>query len=62
MVMKFQTKDESNRAQEQAFLKLAPAERFLEFLKLCYELKDFPSIEKAPNNNFVIELKDRNVK
>ncbi|MAN28575.1 MULTISPECIES: hypothetical protein [Mesonia] len=59
MKIEFLTKEESNRQQQEEFLKLSPAERFYAFLDLSYRLKDFPHQEnkKPPSDNFVIEIK-----
>ncbi|MBK5213940.1 MAG: hypothetical protein JJE55_09815 [Flavobacteriaceae bacterium] len=61
MEITFRTKEESNKIQEVAFLKLPTAERFFEFLRLCHELKNFPSREKdsVEKNNFEIVIQDR---
>jgi hypothetical protein len=57
MQIHFRTKEESNRIQQEAFLKLAPVDRFYAFLDLMYAMKDFPSKEKNKNKgNFVIKL------
>ncbi|MDO6438533.1 hypothetical protein Q4534_14010 [Cyclobacterium sp. 1_MG-2023] len=58
MEIKFQTKEESNREQREAFLKLAPADRFYAFLDLCAKLKKFPvkSTKENASENFVIEI------
>jgi hypothetical protein len=65
MEIKFQTKEESNREQREAFLKLAPADRFYAFLDLCANLKKFPvkSTSAKASKNFVIEIKthDKNL-
>jgi hypothetical protein len=59
MELKFQTKEESNREQREAFLRLLPKERFYRFLDLCESLKKFPvkTTNNAPTDNFVIEIK-----
>ncbi len=44
----FRTKEESNRIQEEEFLKLAPQDRFYSFLALMNKLKIF--INTAENN------------
>ena len=44
----FRTKEESNRTQEEEFLKLAPQDRFYSFLALMNKLKIF--INSAENN------------
>lgn len=63
MQIHFRTKEESNRAQEEEFLKLSPSERFYAFIKLMHDLRDFPSNsseeEMKEKENFVIEIKFR---
>lgn len=61
MEIKFQTKEESNREQREAFLRLEPKERFYAFLDLCENLKKFPvkSTNKTLSDNFIIEIKTR---
>ena len=61
MEIKFQTKEESNREQREAFLRLEPKERFYAFLDLCENLKKFPvkSTNKSLSDNFIIEIKTR---
>jgi dsDNA-binding SOS-regulon protein len=65
MEIKFQTKEESNREQREAFLQLKPIDRFYKFLALCEKLKKFPvkSPNKIPTENFEIEIKihDKNL-
>jgi hypothetical protein len=58
MEIKSQTKEDSNREQREAFLKLAPKDRFYAFLDLCENLKKFPvkSIRTNASKNFVIEI------
>ncbi len=57
MQIHFRTKEESNRIQQEEFLKLTPVDRFYAFLDLMYAMKDFPSREKDMNKgNFVIKL------
>lgn len=64
MEIKFRTKAESNKAQQEEFLALTPPERFFAFLKLSYELRNFPSkypSETANNDNFEIVIPPKNV-
>lgn len=57
MQIHFRTKEESNRIQQEEFLKLDPVDRFYAFLDLMWAMKDFPSKEKDKNKgNFVIKL------
>ncbi len=46
MQIKFQTKEESNRERQEAFLKLSPPERFYRFLWLMQRMKQFPTKAK----------------
>jgi hypothetical protein len=58
MEISFTTKEESKKAQEEAFLALSPSERVQSFFKLMQAMSKFPT--KAPkedNGNFVIEIK-----
>jgi hypothetical protein len=56
MQIRFQTKEESKRLQEEEFLKLSPAERFYAFLRLSERMKSFPAKikEETKTDNFVI--------
>ena len=61
MKITFTTKAESKRLQEEAFLKLAGAERFFEFLRLCEKINAYPTTAiKEKNNNFIINIKTKN--
>lgn len=55
MEIKFQTKEESNKAQLEAFLKLTPSERVQSFFRLIDNLKQFPT-KKESKNNFIIKI------
>ncbi len=58
----YSSKEESNRAQEEAFLLLPPAERFFAFLDLSRRIMQFPvntTDESRWKNNFIIELPAR---
>jgi len=60
MQIKFQTKEDSNRIQQENFLKLSGAERFQSFLNLSRRINQlFPSKEANNINpkNFIIYLK-----
>lgn len=58
MEIRFQTKEESNKLQKDAFLKLNGAERFYAFLDLCERISKFPTkAKKEANTNFQIVLK-----
>ncbi len=57
MELKFQTKEESNRQQEEAFLKLSKAERVWLFFELMQKSKSLPAKEKPDkSNNFIINI------
>lgn len=61
MEIKFRTKEESNRAQREAFLKLSGAERFMKFLELQEAMSLFPSkTKKDRSQHFIIELNRKN--
>jgi len=57
MQISFTTKEESKRAQEQAFLALSPAQRFISFLKLMKAVNNFHTRKREESTNFVIERK-----
>lgn len=58
MEIKFQTKEESNRQQEEAFLKLSPSERVWRFFELMQKSKSLLLDQRpAKSNNFVIHIK-----
>ncbi len=58
MEIKYQTKEESNKTQQEAFFKLSKSERFCKLLQLMDNLKDFqPKDKKDTSDNFVIEIK-----
>ena len=57
MKVSFQTKEESKRIQQEAFLKLDGGERFYRFLELMMYFKKFPTNKKKEkNDNFMIEI------
>jgi len=57
MEINYRTKEESNRIQQQEFLKLNPAERFYAFLELSYALRNFPvKNKKRKSGNFLIVI------
>ncbi len=57
MEIKFQTKEESNKAQQEAFLKLSKADRFYTFLRLMERVNQFPiKAKKEKSDNFIIEI------
>lgn len=59
MEIRFQTKEESNKQQQEAFLKLSGVERVYAFWRLMERVNRFPVKNKkeAHTNNFIIELK-----
>lgn len=59
MKISYQTKEESNRQQEQEFLALTPHERVLRFFDLMEQMKKFKtkfSENEGESNNFIIHL------
>jgi len=57
MEITFQTKEESNKERETAFLKLTGAERISSFLNLMEQVSKFPTkYKKKKTNNFLIIL------
>ncbi len=60
MEIHFRGKEESNKLQQEAFLRLSPAERFYAFLDLSERISKFPQQRPDPDRwkgNFVIEIK-----
>lgn len=56
-MIRFETKEESNKRQEAEALKRTPDERFRFFLRLIAELGKFQSISKEEKNNFILVRK-----
>lgn len=59
MKIRFQTKEESNEQQEQAFLALLPHERVQRFFELVKQMKRFKinsGESDSTKNNFVIVI------
>ena len=57
MELRFQTKEESNKMQEEEFLKLTPSQRVEWFLAFSKYMKKFPSkTTNLKNDNFVISF------
>ena len=54
MEIAFRTKEESNRIQEEEFLKLSPTERFYSFIALMDNLKKFNTSKDTKNDNLQI--------
>ena len=56
----YRTKEASNRAQEEAFMKLSGYERFYKFLELMLFVNQFPTKnkerERKERENFVIVI------
>ena len=64
MDITFNTKAESNKLQQDEFLKLSKVERIYRFLELMLIINKYPTKHKNnKNNNFVIEIKrnDKNL-
>lgn len=60
MEINFQSKEESNRKQAEAFLALSPIDRFVEFMKLSNQVLKFPKKAGAEKTtNLVLELKKK---
>lgn len=60
MEIHFQTKEESNKKQQEAFLKLSGIERIYSFLNLVYQINQYPTKNKADkSNNFIITIKSK---
>nr|WP_315223529.1 hypothetical protein [uncultured Flavobacterium sp.] len=61
MEIRFQTKQESNKRQQEDFLKLSKVERIYSFLRLMERVNQFPVKNKVNKNkdNFLIVI-DRN--
>lgn len=59
MEIRFQTKEESNKQQQDDFLKLSGVERVYAFWRLMERMNRFPTKDKIDKNkdNFIIELK-----
>jgi len=59
MEVRFQTKEESNKQQQDDFLKLSKVERVYAFWRLMERVSRFPLKHKVDKNkdNFIIELK-----
>lgn len=57
MKVVFQTKEESNAAQEAEFLALSGAQRLLKFMSLSNKILKLPQKEKLDhcNGNFILE-------
>ena len=60
MEINYRTKEESKKAQKEAFLKLTGAERILKFLELQEAMSLFPTkVKKDRSEHFVIHLKSK---
>lgn len=61
MELKFQTKEESKKLQQEEFLKLTKVERFYQFLRLSEMANHFPTKNKPmEKDNFIILIPDKN--
>lgn len=56
-MIRFETKEESNRRQEEEALKRTPDERFRFFLHLIVEFRKFQSGHRKEKNNFILVRK-----
>lgn len=57
MKITFQTKEESNKLREEAFLQLSGAERVWHFIRLSAQINKFPVKHKeTKSDNFVIRF------
>ena len=61
MEIRFQTKEESNKQQQEDFLKLSKIERVYSFLRLSERISKFPVKNKIDKNkdNFLIVIKSK---
>lgn len=61
MEIRFQTKEESNKRQQEDFLKLSKIERIYSFLRLSERISQFPVKNKVDKNkdNFMIVIKSK---
>ncbi len=58
MEIKFQSKEESKKNQEEEFLALSREERFLRFIELSNSILKFPSkTDKSDDSNFQLTRK-----
>jgi len=61
MEIRFQTKEQSNKRQQLAFLNLSGAERLKSFLHLMEQVNRFPTKHiKKRTNNYLIVLPNQN--
>lgn len=56
-MIRFETKEDSNKRQEEEALRRTPDERFRFFLRLIAELGRFQSVYKEEKNNFILVRK-----
>lgn len=56
-MIRFETKEDSNKRQEEEALRRTPDERFRFFLRLIAELSRFQSVHKEEKNNFILVRK-----
>lgn len=61
MEIRFQTKEESNKQQQEDFLKLSKTERVYAFFRLMEQVSRFPIKNKEDKNkdNFLIVIKSK---
>ncbi len=61
MEVRFQTKEESNKLQQEEFLKLSKVERFYKFLRLSEAANRFPTkLKPMIKDNFIISIPRKN--
>lgn len=56
-MIRFETKEESNKRRDEEALKRTPDERFTFFLRLVAEINRFRTLSREKKNNFVLERK-----
>jgi hypothetical protein len=60
MEVSFGTKEENNKKRQEAFLKLHPAERVMQFIRLSNQMMAFPTHAPKPDKgNFILERKPK---
>jgi hypothetical protein len=60
MKIQFQTKEESNKKQQEEFLKLSGMERIYSFLNLAYRVNQYPTKNKIDKSkNFILTFKSK---
>lgn len=63
MEINYRTKEESNKIQQEEFLKLTPSQRVSAFFDLMYKMRKYPvPHKKDKTNNFLIVIEDNSSK